>query len=142
MTEKEIKRWLMRGKNIQRRIASLEASKAEAWDSATRVNASAGAARGAGGVGRRPERYGELSAQLDQEWKRLDRTLAEITRAVALVEDNTLAALLQERYVNGKTWAGVAAGIGYEYSYTVRKLHPKALRAVKEAIESHCQPVV
>lgn len=142
MTNEEVKRWLMRGWNIRRRIGSLEATKENAWDAATRTNASAGSARGGTGVSRKPERFIETSSAVDEAYKRLDSVLAEITRVIDHVEDNTLATLLQERYVNMRTWEEVADRVGYDYVHTVHRLHPKALLAAKDAIECNYPPVV
>jgi len=135
MTTREVKQWLSRGRHIRWRIEALERAKQNAWDAATRVSPSAEPARGGDRTSRRAERYGELSEAVDQERARLDSVLAEITGAIAQVEDNDLAALLTDRYICGLPWREVAANLHYSESNVKQTLHPKALRAIQDCTQ-------
>ncbi len=137
----DIKTWLNRGRALDKRIHALEKSKAMAFDSATSVTAPSG---GGGGseVSRKAELYSALSEELDRELKRLDGILAEITALISNVEDNTLATLLQDRYVRCMTWEQIANDMGYDITSVIKRLHPKALSAAKNAIECHSGYVV
>lgn len=132
MTTKE---WLSRGRNLQRRIEALEESKAMAYTAATSTTPSAGAGGGGSNISRKAERYSELSETVDQERARLDGIMAEITALIAQVEDNTLATLLQDRYVRCMTWEQVAADLRYSTVHVTQRLHPAALRAAKDVVE-------
>lgn len=141
MTEKEIIQWLERGRGIRRRLEALERTRRDAWDMATGTVA-VGSTGGGSDISRRAERYAEAAEAADAEIRRLGQVNREITGVIAQVRDNTLATLLQDRFVNGLTWEQVAADIGYDYSHTIKGLLPRALAAVKDPIESHCNPVV
>ena len=56
---------------------------------------------------------------------------AEILQVIGQIEDNTLAALLTEYYVNDRTWEEVAVQMGYSWRQTMR-LHGQALGKVRE----------
>ena len=138
MTTKE---WLSRGRHLQQRIQALEESKALAYTAATSTTASTGGGGGSN-ISRTAERYSELSETVDRERERLDSIMAEITALIAQVEDNTLAALLQDRYVRCLTWEQVATELNYNQTYVIKHLHPKALQAAKDAIECHYSDVL
>ena len=138
----DIKEWLSRGRELNKRIDALEKSKAMAFDAATSVTASSG---GGGGseVSRKAESYSALSEELDRELKRLDGILAEITALISNVEDNTLATLLQDRYVRCMTWDQIADELGYCRFHVTKTLHPAALEeAEKEFLFVYTPPVV
>lgn len=128
------KQWLSRGFRLQDRIRSLEESLAKAYDLATGTTASNAADTVAhSGVSRKPEQYSILAERVDAEKRRLSGILAEITEAIAQVEDNTLATLLTDRYVLGMSWEQVAHELHYSSDYVRNKLHPAALDAFKES---------
>ena len=130
------KQWLKRGLRLQDRIRSLEESLAKAYDLATGTTASGGGDTVAhSGVSRKPEQYSILAERVDAEKRRLSGILAEITGAIAQVEDNTLATLLTDRYVLGMSWEQVAASTKYSISYIKSVLHPDALRAMDEILK-------
>lgn len=130
------KQWLKRGLRLQDRIRSLEESLAKAYDLATGTTASNGGDTVAhSGVSRKPEQYSILAERVDAEKRRLSGILAEITGAIAQVEDNTLATLLMERYVLGSSWDIVATAAGYSISYTKSVLHPAALKVIDEILK-------
>lgn len=137
----DIKDWLSRGRDLNMRINALEKSKDMAFDSATSVTASSG---GGGGseISRKAESYSALYEELDRELKRLDGIMAEITALISRVEDNKLATLLQDRYVRCMTWDQIADETGYDITSVIKRLHPRALSAAKDAIECHSGDVV
>lgn len=137
----DIKEWLSRGRELNKRIDALEKSKSMAFDAATSVTASSG---GGGGseVSRKAESYSALSEELDRELKRLDGILAEITALISNVEDNTLATLLQDRYVRCMGWERIARELNYSDFHVTHYLHPKALRAAKDALECTYRDVI
>ncbi len=61
--------------------------------------------------------------------------LQEITTVIGQVQDIILATLLAERYINGRSWRGVAEAINYSTRH-VRRLHRKALDAVQDILET------
>lgn len=125
------KQWLKRGLRLQDRIRSLEESLAKAYDLATGTTASnTGDTVAHSGVSRKPEQYSILAEKVDAEKRRLSGILAEITGAIAQVEDNTLATLLMDRYVLGMEWDQVAEDLNYNCSYVRSRLHPAALSAL------------
>lgn len=130
------KQWLRRGLRLQDRIRSLEESLAKAYDLATGTTASnAGDTVAHSGVSRKPEQYSILAEKVDAEKRRLSGILAEITGAIAQVEDNTLATLLTDRYVLGMTWEQVAKDLNYNCSYVRSTLHPAALDAMDAVLK-------
>ena len=78
--------------------------------------------------------YAEASLAADRQIEKLEQTRAEILQVIGQVEDNTLATLLTEYYVNDKTWEEVAVHMQYSWRWTM-KLHGKALRAVEAILK-------
>ena len=138
MTTKE---WLSRGRHLQQRIQALEESKAMAYTAATSTTASTGGGGGSN-ISRKAERYSELSETVERERERLDSIMAEITALIAQVEDNTLAALLQDRYVRCLTWEQIAEELHYSREHVARNLLPAALRAAEDVTEYHYSDVL
>ena len=109
-TNEEIRQWLCRGQSIRKRIEALERS----------VDVGSP----------------ELTAAADQERDRLGHVLAEITRAISRIEDNTLATVLHDRFINDMTWKEIARRIGYSESNTKQVLFPKALHEISAVLEA------
>ena len=57
--------------------------------------------------------YAEASLAADRQIAKLEQTRAENLQVSGRVEDTTLAALLTECYVTGKTGEGVSVTIAY-----------------------------
>ncbi len=136
MTAKE---WLLRVRKAEMRLKALEESKQKAY---ARATAATRALRrdfaGSSGnftSGDKNDAYIVLSAEIDRQKERIDRICAEITQVIGQMDDNVLATLLTEYYVNGKTWKKVAAVINYDYNYTIRCKHPEALREIERLIK-------
>lgn len=64
----------------------------------------------------------------------LEATEREVLATINKVSDNTLKALLYERYINGKTWEQIAVALNYSYRQTTR-MHGAALIVVKHVLE-------
>lgn len=135
MTAKE---WLLRARRMDRRIGALKETKQTAFDRATSATAVPKETPGCGGAQEsKSERYAVLSAEIDEQIEELNQVRTEILQAIREIQDSTLATLILEYYVNGKTWEEVAVSVGYSYSHVVHKLHPRALNSVKKSIEVH-----
>lgn len=71
--------------------------------------------------------------------KHTDRLLAvkqEIELLIEQVEDNTLQALLRDRYINFLSWEQIAENIHYESARWVRTtVHNKALNAAEKILK-------
>ncbi len=78
----------------------------------------------------------ELTAKEWLHLKALKKAdLQEITTVIGQVQDVILATLLAERYINGRSWRGVAYVLNYSTRH-VRRLHKKALEVVQGILET------
>ncbi len=73
---------------------------------------------------------------MDKQKAEIDRICAEITRVIGQVDDNILATILTEYYVNDRSWDEVADVINYS-SRNVARLHKRALAQVQRVLELH-----
>ena len=136
MTTKE---WLNRGRRLNRRLQALQESKRQAYERAI----SSTAAAGSDFVGSpsnfslvdKNASYANLSAAVDMQIKRLEEARAEILHILNQLEDNTLATLLTEYYVNDKTWEEVAVSMGYSWRQVLR-LHGQAVQEIRKILGS------
>ena len=140
------KEWLSRGWRIDREIRELEQAQVEALALATRTTASTDGERVDGGGDNSSERAmvayadkaAEYAALIEEKIRELVSIKLEIIRAVGRVENPTLRALLEARYINFKTWGRIARGFHVEKRY-IFKLLNKALaeveRTLKDTIE-------
>ncbi len=128
------KTWLKRARDAERRLKALEESKRRAYDRATSATRALRldfeGSSGNSSSDNKSDSYVVLSAEVDRQRDEVDRICAEITRVIGQVDDNILATLLTEYYVNGRSWAEVAAAINYS-TRSVTRLHKKALAAVQ-----------
>lgn len=90
---------------------------------------------GGAAPGNKADRYMELCEEVEAQLDELNRIRTEILHAIREVQDCTLATLLVEYYVNGKTWDQVAQCIHYSYIDTVKRKHLAALQAVEQVIQ-------
>lgn len=128
MNEEDLIQWLSRGRFLRQRVQALEESASAAWEAmecACSGSEEAAASQAA-------TLYPQAVEAAEGERKRLDAVLAEITQAVSRMDDNLLAALLQERYVNCRTWEQVANSLGYSLPH-VHRLHRAALARITGA---------
>ena len=128
MTAKE---WLIRARKMSGRLRALQESKAQAFARATNA-VIGGSERVSGGEpADKHAAYAELSLSVDRQIEKLEQVRAEILQVIGQVEDNTLATLLTEYYVNDKTWEEVAAEQHYSWRQVMR-LHGHALQIIRE----------
>jgi len=126
--------WLTRARDMRKRLDALQESKQKAYDKAR--SSTAPLRLGAAAKGKAVQadgkavQYVHYSDEVDRQIARLEQVRAEILNVIAQVEDNTLAALLIEYYVNNKTWYEAAAALGYSYRHTIQQKRPAALRTV------------
>lgn len=132
MTAKE---WLGRARKLRLRLSALEDSKQRAYARAVFSTAGVGERVSGGEPGDKFLNYTEVSSEVDRQTKELDQTRAEILQVIWQVEDNTLATLLTEYYVNDKTWEEVAVKIDKSWRWTMN-LHGKALKAVEKILSN------
>lgn len=131
-----VKEWVGRGIGLEARIRSLKKSKDRAYAFATASTASTGGdVVSNSGVSRKSESYTMLAAELDAQLEKWDAIMAEITCAIGLVQNHTLAALLQARYVRGLDWWKVADELGYSEDYVKFRLHERAIHDLEQTIE-------
>ncbi len=139
MDNMSAKDWLKRARDAGKRLKALEESKRRAYDRATAATRAlrldfAGSA-GNFTSSSKNDTYTVLSDEVDRQKDEIDRICAEITRVIGQVDDNILATLLTEYYVNDRSWGEVAAAINYDYGYMIRRLHPKALQKIEQLIK-------
>ena len=127
----------MRVRHQEDRVRQLRRLRARALDAETSVTARYGPGGGGrpSGEVRRGESFAALSAEVDDELRRLDDIRAEAVAVISRIEDNTLAALLLAYYVNGMSWAEVSRELHYSYEHVRERLHRKALLAVSRVIK-------
>lgn len=132
MTAKE---WLGRARKLRLRLSALEDSKQRAYARAVSSTAGLGERVSGGEPGDKLAAYAEVSLAADQQIEKLEQTRTEILQVIGQVEDNTLATLLTEYYVNDKTWEEVAVKIDKSWRWTMN-LHGKALKAVEKILSN------
>lgn len=128
------KEWLGRARKLRLRLSALEDSKQRAYARAVSSTAGMSERVSGGEPGDKLAAYAEASLAADRQIEKLEQTRAEILQVIGQVEDNTLATLLTEYYVNDKTWEEVAVHMQYSWRWTM-KLHGKALRAVEAILK-------
>ncbi len=137
MANMSAKEWLKRARDAGKRLKALEESKCRAYDRATAATGVlrrdfAGSACNCTSDSKN-DAYANLSVVVDKQKAEIDRICAEITCVIGQMDDNILATLLTEYYVNGKTMEEVAKDIGYTPRHTSR-LHKKALQELSKYV--------
>lgn len=133
------KAFLLRYREIQHQI---EANAQEALclrSLAEKCTVSFDSESGGTGDGQRIPRITEqllrLEAQTEQLIHTLDAVRAEIIAVINAVPQQHQRELLRYRYLAGMKFEQIAVEMHYSYFHLVHRLHPEALRAVKDAIE-------
>ncbi len=132
MTAKE---WLGRARKLRLRLSALEDSKQRSYARAVSSTAGLGERVSGGEPVDKHAAYAEVSLAVDRQIEKLEQVRAEILQVIGQVEDNTLATLLTEYYVNDKTWEEVAVQMGKSWRWTMN-LHGKALKAVEKILSN------
>lgn len=131
------KEWLGRARKLRLRLSALEDSKQRSYARAVSSTAGMSERVSGGEPGDKLAAYAEVSLAADRQIKKLEQVRAEILQVIGQVEDNTLATLLTEYYVNDKTWEEVAVQMQYSWRW-VRRLHVRALEQVQEILDRPC----
>lgn len=127
MTTKE---WLSRATNIDKEIGRLLRERRAAWDRAVSVTSRLNANNVSGT--KDPHKYDTLVAYenlIDAKVDELYAVKQEILIAIDRVQNDTLKALLLERYINGKKWEQIAIDLNYSWRQIIR-LHGQALQEI------------
>ena len=69
----------------------------------------------------------DMEHSIDEEIDKLVDLKAEVRKQISLLPDARCRLILEERYLNGQTWEGIAADLGYTVR-NVQILHGKALQ--------------
>lgn len=136
MTAKE---WLNRGREIERRLASLEEAKKRAYARATGATAEVRDTPGGGGdkKANRADAYLALLERIEREQKRLAETRGEIVALCGKVPDGALSALLAYRYVCSMSWREIAEKLNYSEMHVKGHMHRRALHVVDNLIHNN-----
>jgi DNA-directed RNA polymerase specialized sigma subunit len=132
MTAKE---WLKRGWKLDREITALLRTKEETRERLMSITAGY-AGEPVQGT-RDPHRYdrlAELDDMIDQRIDQLVQIKAEITDAIARVQDSRYRTLLTERYLRYRTWEQIAVDMNYTWR-RVMQLHGEALLAMEDVLQ-------
>ena len=127
MTTKE---WLSRATNIDKEIGRLLRERRAAWDRAVSVTSRLNANCVTGT--KDPHKYDALVAYenlIDAKVDELYAIKQEILIAIDRVQNDTLKALLLERYIDGKKWEQIAIDLNYSWRQIIR-LHGQALQEI------------
>lgn len=127
MTAKE---WLGRARKLRLRLSALEDSKQRSYARAVSSTAGLGERVSGGEPGDKLAAYAAVSLAVDRQIEKLEQVRAEILQVIGQIEDNTLATLLTEYYVNDKTWEEVAVQMQYSWRQVMR-LHGQALCEIR-----------
>ncbi len=120
MTTKE---WLSQARHMEKRLKALEKSKRRAYERATSAE-------------NKNNSYGILSDEVDRQVETLNEKKAEITKVIGQVQDNILATVLTEYYVNGKSCEDIAEIMNFT-SRHVSRLRKMALEQVECVLQCH-----
>jgi hypothetical protein len=83
-----------------------------------------------------------LENQINDDIDKLIQVKKEIESAINQVDDNCLKLLLEYRYIDDMLWEEIALKMNYSYYHVVARLHPDALKKVKDVIECYIVKVV
>ena len=141
MTSQEVKRWLLRYRNLEPEISSLLREQEHFKALLLRVTpAYSMSAHGSTDPHSKDNIYSrivELSEQIDEA---IDSSLdarAEILAEIERVQDEKCRAVLRLRYIDGRKWDEIAETLGYDVDgKKVYWLHGKALKIVKLHIDT------
>lgn len=79
------------------------------------------------------ERIIAIEEELNREIDEMVDVRREIQAAISSLEDCTLEALMEMRYLGGKSWEEIAVAMGYSWRWTMN-LHKKALSSIKSSL--------
>lgn len=85
-------------------------------------------------VGRTAARIADLEAEIRAEADKLISARREIVNVISRVEDASIRALLEMRYLSGYSWRKIALTMHYSEKHITGYLHRKALRDIEKLI--------
>ena len=133
------KAYLLRYQEIQHQIEANAQEAIRLRSLAEKCTVSFDTESGGTGDGQRIPRITEqllrLESQAEQLTHTLDAVRAEIIAVINAVPQQHHRELLRYRYLAGMKFEQIAVEMHYSYFHLVHRLHPEALRAVKDAIE-------
>lgn len=128
------KQWLMRAWKLDREISSLIRARDSTRERVMSITQNYSAIM-VGGT-KDPHKYDrlmELENRIDQRIDELVGIKEEVIAVISQVDDNRYRLILQERYIECKTFEQIAVDGYYSWRHTLR-LHGKALKAVEPHI--------
>lgn len=136
MTAKE---WLMRARNMEKRIEALQEAKARIYDRAVSITARPHETPPSGSSGAPDDKiagYAVASAVVEEQIDKLNEIRAEILQVIGRIDNNTVATALTDYYINGKSWGRIAREQNYSYSYLTKDIHNKGLQIVENILKN------
>ncbi|MBU5420005.1 hypothetical protein KQI11_07710 [Acetanaerobacterium sp. MSJ-12] len=131
-------RWLSRyqrlGQRVDERFEELAAWRSRATRMGPRLTDGPRALREGSRIEEAVERIIDIEGEIAREIDEMAAARGEIRAAVAGVEDDTLALLLEKRYLAAKTWEEIAGEMGYS-TMQVWRLHQKGLESLPRGAE-------
>ena len=79
--------------------------------------------------------YLQYSEELDRKYTELIELRRDIKKTISKIKDPLLSTLLERYYIDGYSWEKVAEFIGYSKFWTIKRLHPDALKAVEAVMK-------
>lgn len=141
-----VKDWLSRGYKLDNEINALLEAQQKAFSQATNATSSTTDERvQATQLNTAEMRFLGYASYSEKINKRIDDLYCvklEIQEAINKVDDNVSRILLIHRYINFKTWEQIAVDLNYTYEWVIKRLHPQALKNIKEFIVIHIEPVI
>ena len=133
-----VKQWLMRYQNADKKVESLLRDRQETYDRLVSITSQLDGDSVSGT--KDPHKFDEL-AELDgyirQEVSKAMKIKMEITTAINELEDWRYRDVLIYRYINNYIWDNIADSMSYTRQHVTR-LHGYALIAIKPIIEERC----
>lgn len=133
------KAYLLRYQEVQHQIESNAQEALRLRSLAEKCTVSFDSDHSGSGDGQRIPRITEqllrLEAQTEQLTRTLDAVRADIIAVINAVPQQHNRELLRYRYLAGMKFEHIAVEMHYSFFHLVHRLHPEALRAVKDAIE-------
>ncbi len=133
-----VKQWLMRYQNADKKVESLLRDRQETYDRLVSITSQLDGDSVSGT--KDPHKFDEL-AELDgyirQEVSKAMKIKMEITTAINELEDWRYRDVLIYRYINNYIWERIADSMSYTRQHVTR-LHGYALIAIKPIIEERC----
>lgn len=131
-----VKEFLRQYKFLKMQLESLCESAAATFSLLTSCGIDPERERVLGGSGNSQEaaliRYIEFKDKVAEKCAELLKLQEQIEEIIDAVQEPTLAVLLRRRYIDGLTWEEVAEALGYSVRWTIKRLHPDALREAEK----------